>query len=602
MAATSVLRSAATAAAAAAWTEGGAGADRMAKLVALCKRRGFVFPSAELYNGLRGCYDYGPLGTLLKRNLAAAWWHAMVDTRPDVHALDTTVLTHRAVLETSGHVAGFTDPLVDCRLSKARFRADKAGPAQITADGRLVVRSPDRPTADAWCRDIASTLAPGARVERRGPNVVLQTVSPPLGTEAASLWLAPAAPGAPPVAVTYRGYVNPANNSPFLTPERQFNLMFSTHLGAVDPWDEAVAALRPAPPGDDEEESAPGAAADRVRQRLAASRVYLRPETAQGAFVQFANVVAATGAKLPFGLAQTGKAFRNEITLEHFLFRTAEFEQMELEYFCPPEDAAAWHTYWLQARLAWWRALLPRSATALRLVEHPRAQLAHYAQACTDIEFAYPWGWGELEGVAHRGDHDLRVHGDASGRTLAALLPDGRTRVVPHVIEPAAGLSRGVLAVLVDAYDERLIDPSLDSSDGGASGGGDPGVGGVRVVLRLHPALAPIKVAVCPLVKHAGMAAAAEAIGADLRRHALSHRLELSTSLSIGRRYARHDEIGTPWCVTVDHQTLEDGTVTVRDRDTAAQRRVRATDVAALVRDGCALATALPLPPLGPTA
>jgi len=589
-----------------------AGEDLMGKVVSLCKRRGFVYHAADVYGGLRGCYDYGPLGALLKRNLVAAWWHSVLDTRPDVVPLDSSILTHRSVLQTSGHVSNFSDPLVDCQLSKARFRADKAGPVLIGADGRLAIRAPDRPTAEAWRRQIAEQLAPGAAVERKGPNVVLRVV----GQTEGALLVAPATgEGSPPVVVPYRGYVSPATNSPFLTPERQFNMMFATSLGAVDPIDEVVNAVwtDPAGGGDGAATCDPAtnactppppatraAAAERARGVLETTQVYLRPETAQGTFTQFNNIVAATGLKLPFGVAQVGKSFRNEITLEHFIFRTAEFEQMELEYFCPPSESAAWFQYWRAARMQWWQALLPHSHDRLRYVDHAPTSLAHYSSACTDIEFAFPWGWGELEGVAHRGDYDLRAHAQATGRTMAALEADGRTRVTPHVIEPAAGVNRGLLAVLVDAYHERTVVPVGAEESGGSTASGGGGAEEVRVVLRLHPVLAPIKVAVCPLIKHEGMAARAEAIGLELRRHGISSRLEHSTSLSIGRRYARHDEIGTPWCVTVDHQTLEDGTVTVRDRDTMRQHRMQAEDLPGWVQRATAFGAALPLPPLRP--
>ena len=422
----------------------------MDTIVSLCRRRGFVFPSSEIYGGLGSTYDYGHYGVLTKNNIRSLWFRAMVQERDDIVALDSAIILNPSVWEASGHVAGFTDPLVDCRTCKLRFRADKL--------------------EDASC---------GRKPSKR--------------------------PGETPDCD--------------LTEPRQFNLMFETHVGALQ--DESSAA-------------------------------YLRPETAQGIFINFKNVSQLARRKPPFGIAQVGKSFRNEITPGNFLFRVREFEQMEMEFFVPPADATTWFEYWLDQRLGWHRSLGLRDEN-LRVREHDEAERSHYSTATSDIEYLYPIGWQELEGVANRGEFDLTQHTQHSGTKLEWIDPDGN-RYTPHVIEPAVSIERIFVALLCDAYHEEVV--------------GDR----QRVVLRLHPQVAPVKAAILPLIpRDEGMAGRARALYEELRRH---HIVEHDDSGQIGRRYRRQDEIGTPWAFTVDEQTLEDETVTVRDRDSLAQERL----------------------------
>jgi glycyl-tRNA synthetase len=413
----------------------------MDKIVSLCKRRGFIFQSSEIYGGTGSCWDYGPLGVELKRNIKQAWWQSVVQERDDIVGLDASILMHPQTWAASGHLDTFADPLVDCKQCKARYRAD----------------------------DINATSCPNCGGE--------------------------------------------------LTEPRMFNLMFKTFMGPVE---------------DD------------------ASTVYLRPETAQGIFTNFDNVLTSSRKKLPFGIAQIGKAFRNEITPGNFIFRTREFEQMEIEYFVKPGTDAEWHDRWVQDRLNWYKEL-GISPERLRLYRHPKEDLAHYALDCYDIEYFFPMGWSELEGIANRTDFDLKQHAQFSGKDLSYFDEDTKERIVPYVIEPSAGVDRSLLAFLIDAYDE-------DEADG------EP-----RVVLRLHPALAPLKVAVLPLSRKETLLPTAKEIHAELRR---SFMTQFDDAQSIGRRYRRQDEIGTPFCVTVDFQTLEDRQVTVRDRDSMRQMRI----------------------------
>jgi glycyl-tRNA synthetase len=422
----------------------------MDKIVALTKRRGFVFPTSEIYGGLGSTYDYGPYGVALRRNVKDVWWHAMVISRDDIVGLDSAILQHPRTWEASGHLESFTDPLVDCRACGQRFRADQLEEVQC----------PQKPS-----------VHPG-----EGPNCDL--------TEA-----------------------------------RQFNLMLETSLGPV---------------------------------RDAGSIVYLRPETAQGIFANFKNVLQTSRRKPPFGIAQIGKSFRNEITTKQFIFRTREFEQMEMEFFVPPDQAEEWFLYWLDERMRWY-VDLGLSQDHLRLRPHDPDELSHYSSGTSDIEYLFPTGWQELEGIANRGDYDLRQHAQYSGEKLEYFDQATGERYVPHVIEPAAGVDRAMLAFLVDAYDE------------------DEQEGEKRTVLRLHPRLAPIKVAVLPLVRRDGQPELAHEVHDALRPLMAS---EYDEGGSIGRRYRRQDEIGTPWAVTIDHESLENRTVTVRDRDSLAQERV----------------------------
>ncbi len=422
----------------------------MDKIVSLSKRRGFVFPSSEIYGGLGSSYDYGHYGVLLKNNVKGQWWRAMLQERDDIVALDSAIIQHPRTWLASGHLAGFTDPLVDCRTCKLRFRADKLDEAQC---GRKPSKHPgETPECD-------------------------------------------------------------------LTEARDFNLMFETTVGPVK--DEG-------------------------------SIVYLRPETAQGIFLNFKNYLQFSRKKPPFGIAQIGKSFRNEITTGNFIFRTREFEQMEMEFFVPPPQAGQWFEHWLEQRTAWWTRLGIRP-DHLRLRAHDAEELSHYSSATSDIEYLFPIGWSELEGIANRGDFDLRQHAEYSGQKLEYVDTASGDRYVPYVIEPAAGADRAMLAFMVDAYDEDEIE------------------GETRTVLRLHPSLAPVKVAVLPLVRKDGQPELAAEIYRDLRERVQA---EYDEGGAIGRRYRRQDEIGTPWAVTVDHQSLEDRTVTLRDRDSLAQDRI----------------------------
>jgi glycyl-tRNA synthetase len=421
--------------------EGTDGGDLMEKIVGLCKRRGFIFQSAEIYGGFRSTYDYGPLGVNMLRNVKNTWWRSMVQLRDDVVGLDAAILSPPAVWAASGHLANFTDPLVDCRQCHSRWRADKI---------------------DGVCPTCGSTD---------------------------------------------------------FTEARAFNLMFKTHAGPLE--DEGAVA-------------------------------YLRPETAQGMFINFANVLQTTRKKPPFGIAQVGKSFRNEITPQNFVFRTREFEQMEMEYFVPPDDSPKWYEYWLDQRHRWYLDLgIP--ADRLRLRHHDAAELAHYSTATADVEFLFPWGWDELEGIANRSDYDLKAHAAASGEKLDFFDPTTNERYVPHVIEPAAGATRTMMAFLLAAYDEDEI-------------GGER-----RAVLHLHHRLAPYQVAVLPLSKKDTLEPTAREVLGLLQPHFMC---DYDVTQSIGKRYRRHDEVGTPWCVTVDFDSLDDRAVTVRDRDTTEQVRV----------------------------
>jgi glycyl-tRNA synthetase len=422
----------------------------MDKIVSLSKRRGFVFPSSEIYGGIGSSYDYGHYGVLLKSNVKAEWWRSLLQERDDVVALDSAIIQHPRTWEASGHLAGFTDPLVDCRTCKRRYRADKLEDGQCG-------EKPSKP--------------PG-----QGPNCDL--------TEA-----------------------------------RNFNLMFQTTVGPVQ--DEG-------------------------------STVFLRPETAQGIFLNFKHYLQFARKKPPFGIAQVGKSFRNEITPGNFVFRMREFEQMEMEFFVPPAEADRWYDFWKQARYDWYVKLGIRP-DHLRLRPHDADELSHYSSATSDVEYLYPIGWQELEGIANRGDFDLSQHAEYSRQNLEYVDTASGERYLPYVIEPAAGADRATLAFLCDAYDEDEID------------------GETRTVLRLHPALAPVKAAVLPLVKKDGQPEVAREIVAALRERL---QVEYDEGGAIGRRYRRQDEIGTPWSITVDHQSLDDRTVTVRDRDSLQQDRV----------------------------
>jgi len=423
-------------------------------IVSLCKRRGFIFQSSEIYGGLQGAWDYGPLGVEMKNNVKRAWWKAMVYERDDMVGLDAAILMHPGVWKASGHVDTFTDPMVDCRNCQSRFRADEL-------EGDVCPN----------CGEVGQ-----------------------------------------------------------FTEARMFNLMFKTFIGPVE--DEAAV-------------------------------VYLRPETAQGIFVNFDNVVTTTRRKLPFGIAQIGKSFRNEITPRNFIFRVREFEQMEIEYFCRPEDAPRFHEEWSQRAFDWYIRYGIRPER-LRMRALPKEELAHYSAGTNEIEYLFPQGWGELQGVANRTDFDLRQHAQFSGKEISYYDEERAERIVPYVIEPSAGVDRAFLAFLVDAYTEEEVR------------------GERRVLLRLHPAIAPIKVAVLPLSRNEKLVPPAREVWSLLRPHFVT---QYDDAQSIGRRYRRQDEIGTPFCVTIDFETLEDRAVTIRERDSMEQVRVPIAELVGRLRE-----------------
>ncbi|MFC2006752.1 glycine--tRNA ligase [Chloroflexota bacterium] len=413
----------------------------MEKVVSLSQRRGFVFPSSEIYGGLSSCWDYGPLGVELKQNVKNAWWRAAVQERDDIAGLDASILMHPKVWEASGHLEQFTDPLVECKVCHLRWRADEV--------------------ADHRCSSCGGEL----------------------------------------------------------TESRLFNLMFKTFIGPI------------------EEE---------------ASTVYLRPETAQGIFVNFLNMLNTTRKKLPLGIAQIGKAFRNEITTGNFIFRSREFEQMEIEFFVKPGTEEEWFNYWLEERLNWYVKLGIKRKN-LQLREHPKEELAHYARRCCDIEYLFPMGWAELEGIANRGNFDLVQHASFSGKELGYFDEETKQHIVPYIIEPSAGVDRSTLAFLCDAYDEEMAEGEL------------------RTVLRFHSALAPIKMAILPLSRRENLVKLARQLYTNLRQYWM---VQYDDAQSVGRRYRRQDEIGTPFCITIDFQSLEDNQVTIRERDSMNQIRV----------------------------
>ena len=424
-------------------------APNMDVIVSLAKRRGFVFGRSEIYGGMAGFWDWGPLGVELKNNVKAAWWRDMVQLRDDIVGIDAAIVMNPRVWEVSGHVAGFSDPMVDCRNCKLRFREDdlKGPPSEIAC-----------------------------------PNCGQR------GT---------------------------------LTEPRQFHLMFQTHVGPVEDT---------------------------------ASVAYLRPETAQGIFVNFDNVATTTRKKLPFGIAQIGKSFRNEITPGNFIFRDRELEQMEMEYFVHPSEEDRWFGYWVDERLRWWTDALGVAAERLRLRPHEADELSHYSRQTTDIEYAFPMGWSELEGVADRTDYDLSAHAAGSGKGLSIFDEATGEHVTPYVIEPAMGVDRAVLTVLLDGYEEEQLAKEK------------------RVVLRIKPSLAPIKVAVLPLLRNRPeLVERARALTAEIKPRLAA---VYDDTASIGKLYRRQDEIGTPYCVTVDVESLDDGAATIRERDSMTQERV----------------------------
>jgi glycyl-tRNA synthetase len=458
----------------------------MENLASLCKRRGFIFQSSEIYGGINGFWDYGPLGTELKRNVREAWWRDMVLNREDVVGLDCSIIMHPKVWEASGHLGGFTDPMIDCRGCKKRFRAD-----QLFEELGL---TPD-PTADG---------------EKK--------FKLPDGTKC------------------------PACGSKELTEPRAFNLMFKTFVGPVQD-DSSVA--------------------------------YLRPETAQGIFAQFSNVLAVSRQKVPFGIAQIGKAFRNEINPRNYTFRSREFEQMEMEFFIKPGSDQEWHDYWVAERIKWYQSIgLP--AESITKYVYDKKELAHYASACVDIMYAFPFGIQELEGIAARGSFDLSRHQEHSGKSMEYFDADTQERFIPHVVEPSAGVDRIALALLCNAYREEWVPkegPAIEAEPGKPVPSGYE----LRTVMRFAPRVAPIKIAIFPLLKNKPeLVDKSREIFNDLRKYWACF---YDQTGAIGRRYRRQDEIGTPFCITVDFQSLTDNTVTLRERDSMRQVRVAIADL-----------------------
>ncbi len=468
--------------------------DLFEKIVSLSKRRGFIFQSSEIYGGLAATYDYGPLGVELKRNVRERWWNAMVYRNDNVVGLDAAILMHPKVWKASGHVDAFNDPLIDDRQSKMRYRADQL------IEGHI------------------------ARLRKKGKEeraeAVYERLVQALNAEDMC--------GALYDLIMEEEIRSPDSGAFDWTEVRQFNLMFSTHIGPVT-----------------EEEN----------------RIYLRPETAQGIFVNFHNVRETARLQIPFGIAQIGKAFRNEIVARQFIFRMREFEQMEMQYFVKPGAQREAYEMWRERRMQWH---LDNGVRPEKLRWHEHEKFAHYADAAHDVQYEFPIGWQEVEGVHSRTDYDLRRHQEFSGKKMEYFDPHTHERYIPYVVETSAGLDRTILMLLCDAYHEEEVN-------------GEP-----RNLLRFHPKLAPIKAAVFPLVKKGGMPEVARALQTDLQPHFYTVYDEKG---AIGRRYRRMDEVGTPYCITVDGQTLEDGTVTVRERDTMAQARLPKENVAAYVRD-----------------
>ena len=529
----------------------------MDKIISLSKQRGYIFQSSEIYGGLKSAYDYGPLGVELKRNLMNEWWRSMVHEREDVVGLDASIIMHPKVWHASGHLSGFSDPLVDCLISKERFRADKA-PRPKPGD-ELPITCADKGQAKVYLETIKKRF----NIELRRSGKVLEGLKviddKTFGffkntTESAT------SSSTATKTFPYAGYVGPTFGCPFLSEERQFNLMFRTQMGPVDVLNRISKYM------DDNRDADSKDIREGVDKIVKESAVYLRPETAQAMFVQFLNCQQSMSMKVPFGIAQMGKSFRNEITTEHFIFRSCEFEQMEMEFFVEPGTQKEWLDYWRDQRLDWWKSFSNHPEKFMYRT-HEADELAHYADACYDIEYDYPWGYDELEGVACRTDYDLKKHAEHSGAKLSYFnqqKKDPETgkmgwRYTPFVIEPAAGATRGVLVYLLDAYHEETVQDAKGNDT-------------TRVVMKLHPKLAPIKVAVLPLVKKEGLPEIARELVSNFFNAGIN--ASYDEQHAIGKRYRRHDEIGTPYCITIDGQTKEDGTVTIRDRDTMKQDRI----------------------------
>jgi len=507
----------------------------MEQIVSLCKRRGFIYPASEIYGGLNGFWDYGPLGCLLKNNIRDWWWHEMVlcpPLGPDGHpiemvGLDSAIIQHPKTWIASGHAAGFADPMVDCRACNSRFRADHLGVLEITFD-----QTPNEKfyfSGIGTGSEILNEKENYKRIEKLKKARVEEGV---LG-KGWTFILFPANK----LTDELRSKVPCPNCGQVgkLTEPRQFNLMLGSEVGAVDPV-----------------------------------KVYLRPETAQGIFLEFKNIVDTSRVRIPFGVAQIGKSFRNEVTPRNFIFRSREFEQMEMEWFCHPDEAPTWYDFWKTKRMEWWRSLGVAESN-LPFRDHEKDELSHYSRMTVDIEYKYPFtapDFGELEGIAHRGSFDLTQHQEHSGQKLdyfdqelqLKLKEEGaspeeikaRSRYIPNVIEPASGLTRAVLVLLCEAFTPDEARPS-------------------KMFLKFKPKFAPIKLGIFPLVNKDGMPEIAEKLYLDLRS---DFTCEYDPKQAIGKRYARMDEIGTPFCVTVDGQTIQDQTVTLRDRDAMTQVRI----------------------------
>ncbi len=484
-------------------TSGGTSA-LMDKLVSLSKRRGFVFQSSEIYGGLNGAWDYGPLGVELLRNIKNEWWNEMT-RRPNVEGIDAAILMHPRTWEASGHVENFTDPMVDCRQCKARYRLD------ILFEDLSVKKQ----------KEVLRELKPEQFQGQQKDEVIVEEFRKLGDTSPGDILRVLSCP-------------NCGNRGTF-TEARKFNLMFKTFVGPVED---------------------------------SGAVVYLRPETAQGIFVNFLNVQSASRQKLPFGIAQIGKAFRNEINTKNFLFRTREFEQMEMQFFVKPGTDVEWFEYWRQERMKWFTGLgMPKER--LRWHQHEPGKLAHYAKDAYDIEFAFPFGWGEIEGVHNRTDYDLSRHEEFSGKSMKYFDEETKEKFTPFIIETSAGASRSLMAFLVNAYREE----EAPTAEGGTE---------MRVVMKFHPRLSPYKVAVFPLVNRDGMPELSMKIVEELRP---SYKPFYDDSGAVGRRYRRQDEVGTPYCVTVDSQTLQDQTVTIRDRDTMKQDRIASDKIISYLND-----------------
>ena len=477
------------------------------KIVSLSKRRGYIFQSSEIYGGLNGCWDYGPMGVELLNNIKKEWWNSMT-LRDDIEGLDASILMHPKVWEASGHVDNFTDPMIDCKQCKARFRVDLLGGMLNEKRKKKSVRALNENCTDNELKTkIEKILSENNEVEafdiiieeEQLSSLLLQELNcPQCGTK----------------------------NS--FTPARQFNLMFKTFIGPVED---------------------------------SGSVVFLRPETAQGIFVNFLNVQNSTRQKLPFGIAQIGKAFRNEINTKNFLFRTREFEQMEMQFFVKSSDDKKWYESWKEQRMNWYKNL-GMNPDNLRFHDHPENKLAHYAKEATDIEYNFPFGWGEIEGIHNRTDFDLRRHEEFSGKSLKYYDEETKEKILPYIIETSAGASRSFMAFLTEAYAEEEVK------------------GEQRVVLRLNKKLAPIKASILPLVNKDGMPEIAKKIEEDLR---FKFKIFYDDKGAVGRRYRRQDEIGTPFAITVDTQTMEDQTVTVRERDSMEQVRISSDSLSAFL-------------------